>query len=383
MQLSQFIRDHMEAIVAEWETFARSVAPAESVMDIAALRDHAKQMLQVIADDLETPQTRSEGSQKAKGQSDAAEASGEGSARETPAQSHGTGRAGSGFDVATMVSEYRALRASVIRLWTDQKGQLNQDDVRDLVRFSEAIDQALAESTGRFTIELDRTREIFLGILGHDLRTPLGAIVTSAQFTLEVGDLATALKMAGVIASSGTRMTHMVDDLLDFTRSRLGAAMPVEPTRLDLKQLLLTSVEEIKASRPDAVVNLETSGDLCGEWDGARLSQLWSNLLGNAADHGSAVAPITVTARGLADEVVCSVHNQGVPIPEAEFQHIFNPMMTNMPRARDGNHLGLGLYIAEQIVKGHGGRIEVESTAARGTTFTVHLPRRARRSDDR
>ena len=376
MQLSQFIRAHIERIVAEWETFARSVAPPDSKMNIAELRDHAKQMLLVIADDLETPQTTREGSQKAKGQSDADEATAEGSPRETPAQSHGTDRAESGFDIGTMVSEYRALRASVIRLWTEEKGQLNAVDVQDLVRFSEAIDQALAESTTRFTSELDRTREIFLGVLGHDLRTPLAAVVTSAQFTLEVGDLATALKMAGVIVSSGTRMTHMVDDLLDFTRGRLGAAIPVEPALIDLRKLLLASVDEIKASRPDTVVNLDMGGDLRGEWDGPRLSQVLSNLLGNAVDHGSAVAPITVTARGDADEVVWSVHNQGVPIPEAEFQHIFNPMTTNAARARDGDHLGLGLYIAEQIVKAHRGWFKVESTAARGTTFTVHLPRK-------
>ena len=365
----------MEPIVAEWETFARSVAPPESMMNIAELRDHAKQMLLVIAGDLETSQTKREGSQKASGQSDADETIAEGSPRETPAQSHGTGRAESGFDISTMVSEYRALRASVIRLWAEEKGQLNQDDVRDLVRFSEAIDQALAESTSRFASELDRTREIFLGILGHDLRTPLGAIVTSAQFTLEVGDLATALKMAGVIVRSGTRMTQMVDDLQDFTRSRLGAVIPIEPAPLDLKELLLASVEEIKASRPDSVVNLETDGDLRGEWDGARLSQLWSNLLGNAVDHGSAVAPITVSARGRADEVVCSVHNQGVPIPEGEFQNIFNPLISSAG-ARGGDHLGLGLYIADNIVKAHGGWIDVESSAACGTTFTVYLPRK-------
>jgi signal transduction histidine kinase len=375
--LSQFIRAHMESIVAEWETFARSVVPADSPMNIAELRDHAKQMLLVIADDLETPQTASEGSRKSKGHSDADEATSEGSTVDTPAQSHGTGRAESGFDISEMVSEYRALRASVIRLWTQEKGQLSHDDVDDLVRFSEAIDQALAESTSRFTSELDRTREIFLGVLGHDLRTPLGAIVTSAQFTLEAGNLPTALKMAGVIVSSGRRMTHMVDDLLDFTRGRLGAAIPVERAPLDLSEVLLASVEEIKASRPDTVVSLDIDGDLRGEWDGPRLSQVWSNLLGNAVDHGSAAGSITVTARGGAEEVVCSVHNHGVPIPAAELRHIFNPLVTSAGGTRDAEHLGLGLYIAEQIVKGHGGWIDVQSSAASGTTFTVHLPRSA------
>ncbi|MSR36310.1 MAG: HAMP domain-containing histidine kinase [Gemmatimonadetes bacterium] len=111
-------------------------------------------------------------------------------------QAHGSDRADSGFTVEAMVSEYRALRASVIRLWTEENRQLDASDVDDLVRFSESIDQSLAESTSRFTDEIDHTKETFLGILGHDLRTPLGAMITSGQFILEVDDLATAHKMA-------------------------------------------------------------------------------------------------------------------------------------------------------------------------------------------
>jgi signal transduction histidine kinase len=383
MQLSRFIRVNIEPIVAEWEAFARSMAPPNSTMDIAELRDHAKQMLLVIANDLETPQTNSEGKAKAKGHSDAEESTPEGSPHETPAQAHGTGRAESGFDVAQMVSEYRALRASVVRLWTQECGALNAEDVKDLVRFSEAIDQALAESTGRFTSELERTREIFLGVLGHDLRTPLSAIVTSALFTIEVADLPTATKMAAVIVSSGNRMTQMVDDLLDFTRGRLGARIPVAAAPLDLKAILWASVEEMKAARPETAIYVDIKGDLRGEWDGARLSQVWSNLLGNAVDHGAAATPITLTARGEATEVVCSVHNQGRAIPEAELQHIFDPMSSNPPELRRGDHLGLGLYIAGQIVKGHGGWIDVDSNPIAGTTFTVHLPRAAVGSRDR
>lgn len=383
MRLAQFIRTNIEPIVAEWTEFARSVAPPDAAMDLTELRDHAMQMLIVIAEDLETPQTETEGTTKGKGHSDAKESTPDGAPNETPAQAHGTGRAESGFEVMQMVSEYRALRASVIRLWTKECGQLNADDVKDLVRFSEAVDQALAESTGRFSSELARTREIFLGILGHDLRTPLGAIVTSALFTLETADLPTALKMASVIVSSGTRMTHMVDDLLDFTRGRLGSSIPVETTTLDLKELLLASVDEINATRPDQAVYLDTQGELSGEWDGARLCQVWSNLLGNAVDHGSGATPITVTARGGNEEVVVSVHNWGRAIPIGELYHIFSPMTTSPSAPRLGDHLGLGLYIAEQIVEGHGGWIDVDSTEAAGTTFTVHLPRAAIGSPNR
>lgn len=368
MRLSTFIKDNIEPIVAEWETFARSLVPVGS-MDINELRDHAKGMLLVIAQDLETPQTESEGASKAWGESDTDDTT-----PDTPAEAHGVGRAGSGFDVGQMVSEYRALRASVIRLWAQAKGPLDGGDMGDLIRFSESVDQALAESTVRFMRELNRTREIFLGILGHDLRTPLGAVITSAHFILEIEDLETIRKLSRAIVSSGGRMNRMVDDLLDFTRGRFGSRIAMERVAVDLKEALSASIEEIEASRPGTEVKLTTSGDLSGEWDGRRLSQVWSNLLGNAVDHGSSATPITVVANGEGHEVVCSVHNRGTAIPEDRMQDIFNPLITDGSGGRD--HLGLGLYIANEIVRGHGGWIEVESSAAHGTTFTVRLPRK-------
>jgi len=369
VRLSSFIRDNVDGIVDEWETFARSLDP-EGTMGITELRDHAKEMLLVIAHDLDTAQSEREGSKKARGESDAT-----GVTHETPAQAHGTGRAGSGYDVAEMVSEYRALRASVIRLWTKAEGRLEGGDIEDLVRFSEAIDQALAESTDRFMRELDRTRDIFLGVLGHDLRTPLGAMITAAQFILEVEELSAALKMARIVVSSGTRMDHMVDDLLDFTRGRFGT-IPVVPTAVDLGEVLRASVEEFESARPGVKVELQMEGDLQGEWDGPRLSQVWSNLLGNAADHGVQGTPIRVAATSVGDEVVCSVHNVGPRISKDRLRNIFKPLVTDSSGARGADHLGLGLFIVEQIVKSHRGRIHVESDAERGTTFLVHLPRR-------
>src|SRR6185503_618184 len=116
---------------------------------------------------------------------------------------------------------------------------------------------------------------------------------------------------------------------------------------------------------------------LSGEWDSARMSQVLSNLLSNAVSHGSKGTPITVTARGEGADVVVSVHNRGRPIPKNEFHSLFDPMKRNPTASRDADHLGLGLYITAQVVAGHGGRIEVESTEERGTTFSVRLPRRA------
>jgi signal transduction histidine kinase len=373
VRLSEFIRANCEKILAEFEAFARSIVPTHS-MDIAELRDHAQQMLTVIARDLDTPQTKLEGKEKAKGQSDASESE---ASPDTPAQEHGAGRATSGFTIAAMVSEYRALRASVVRLWTEGKGELNAGDIADLIRFNEAIDQALAESTLRFMGDLDQTRDTFIGILGHDLRTPLGAIITSAKFMLDVGELTpTTQTLASTIVSSSRRMNEMVGDLLDFTRSRLGAAIPIEPADTDLGQVVRGTVEESLAARPDVVIKLDMIGDLRGEWDPARLSQVFSNLISNAISHGSTGTPITVTAKPVADQLVVSVHNHGTPIPSDQFEQIFDPMSSSVAASRNSNHLGLGLYIVEQVVVAHGGTVEVASGKAEGTTFTVRLPRR-------
>jgi signal transduction histidine kinase len=372
MRLSQFIATNTESILENFEAFARTIVP--SGMDIAALRDHAAAMLHVIVADLETPQTSREGSDKSMGRSDA-----DGSTPDTPAQEHGSGRATSGFTFVEMVSEYRALRASVITLWIDACGALNHEDLKDLVRFNESIDQALAESTSRFTDDLNRTRDTFIGILGHDLRSPLGAVMTSAQFMMEETDLSPAVsKLTATILSSSRRMNDMVSDLLDFTRGRLGVDMPVLISELDLASVLNAAVEEMRAARPGQAIELSTAGDLSGHWDEARLRQVLSNLLSNALNHGASDGPVVVSAYGDAAQVVFMVHNDGPPIPADKMGEIFQPLTRNATGSRDPQHLGLGLYIAHQVVSGHGGKIEVESSDASGTTFTVTLPRRPR-----
>ncbi|MFN2638320.1 MAG: RsbRD N-terminal domain-containing protein, partial [Gemmatimonadaceae bacterium] len=182
MALSDFILANREPIMAEWEAFARTCAPASGSMDITALRDHASEMLTVIAKDLDTPQSQLEQSEKSKGNAPV-----EGG--KTAAERHGADRAESGFTTEQMVSEYRALRASVIRLWMKTKDEMTRPDVDELTRFNEAIDQALAESVVRYTQDLEHSKEMFLAILGHDLRTPIGAVMMSSEFMLETGEL--------------------------------------------------------------------------------------------------------------------------------------------------------------------------------------------------
>lgn len=377
MRLADFIVANREPIMAEWEAFARTCAPASGSMDIATLRDHASEMLTVIAADLKTPQDKHEQAEKSKGN-----APDEDTNKKTAAEKHGADRAESGFTTDQMVSEYRALRASVIRLWTKAQGEITPAELEDLTRFNEAIDQALAESIARYTQDLDHSKEMFLAILGHDLRTPLGAVMMSAEFMLETQELKEPhLTLASRIASSSKRMNQMIGALLDFTRSRLGAGIPIVRADIDMGKVVHDVVNEISAAHPDQTIKVDARGALRGEWDCPRISQLLSNLIGNAVEHGAKRTIVTVEVQADDKEITVAIHNQGDVIPPDQLNGIFNPMKRsetgNAAAGGSSGNLGLGLYIADRIVHAHKGRIEVESSEKRGTTFTVHLPRHA------
>lgn len=378
MRLAEFILANREPILAEWEAFARTCAPASGSMDIAALRDHANEMLTVIAADLKTPQSKREQSEKSKGNVPADDPN-----ATTAAEEHGAGRAESGFTVEQMVSEYRALRASVIRLWTKAHGAITATDIDDLTRFNEAIDQSLAESITRYTRDLDESKEMFLAILGHDLRNPIGAISMSASFMLETQELKEPhLTLMARIARGATRMNHLVGDLLDFTRSRLGGGIPISRAAMSMGKAVHDVVDEIKAAHPGRTIQVDARGGLEGEWDCARITQVLTNLIGNALEHGSDRTIVTVNVQGDDKEITIAIHNRGAAIPSDQLNGIFNPMkrkdtMGSGSVSGPSANLGLGLYIADRVVSAHRGRIDVESSEERGTTFTVHLPRHA------
>ncbi len=345
-------------------------------MDVADLRDHADAMLSAVAADLETAQ--SPAAQKAKSQGNAPIRL---SGPFTAAQAHGSGRAESGFLLGQMVAEFRALRATVIRLWSKARQPLTPESLDDLTRFNEAIDQLLAESVTRYTADLENSKEMFLGILSHDLRTPLSAIMTSTQFLLDMnGQQEPQRTLMARAVSSANRMQEMIDKLLDFTRSRLGGGIPIQRADMSMEKAVYDVVDEVSAAHPDRVIRIDGRDGMLGKWDFPRISQAVSNLIGNALQHGSAEGEITVKVAGGGDEVTVAVHNSGPSIPPEQINGIFRPMKRNSATPVGGTpalsaNLGLGLYIAERIVSAHGGRIDVESTDDRGTTFTVHLPR--------
>jgi signal transduction histidine kinase len=373
VRLSAFINSHLEEILSEWEAFARSRAPVGN--DVKSIRDHADAMLRAIAHDLEKSKPAREEEARSKGLDDSAAP-----AAEEAAEEHGAGRAEFGFSLEQMLSEFRVLRETVLRLWRGSSPDVSATDFDDLKRFDEAIHQTLTMSATRYIKELDHAKETFLGILGHDLKTPLSAIIMSAQFLLESDGLEERHRtMAARIERSAHRMHQMVSDLLDFTRSRLGKGIPIERSEVDLEKVVRDTVDEMKASNPTQNLTADIEGSLSGPWDAKRISQALSNLIGNAIHHGKDEGPIEVKARGEPDEVSIAVHNEGPPIQPEQIRHIFNPFSGGPPAGRkhDSSHLGLGLHIAKAIAMAHGGRIEVRSSADAGTTFTLRLPRQA------
>ena len=377
MRLSEFIVANRRPILDEWKEFALTCTPASGAMDVEALADHANEMLTVIAHDLDTPQNKAEELEKSKGKAPDSAVGGD-----TAAEEHGAGRAESGFTVEQMVAEFRALRASVIRLWIkSQGGSIAPSDIDDLTRFNEAIDQSLAESVSRYTQDLDRSKEMFLAMLGHDLRSPLAAVMMSAEFMLETGELVEPhLTLAGRINSSAKRMQNMIGDLLDFTRSRLGGGIPISPAKMSMEKVVHDVVEEICSAHPDRTIKVNARGGQDGEWDSARISQALTNLIGNAVENSAEGSVVSVDVEDATTEMKVVVHNTGAAIPSEQLNGIFGPMKSRETAQKKGGagpygNLGLGLFIAERIVSAHQGTIDVKSEKGEGTTFTIHLPR--------
>jgi signal transduction histidine kinase len=379
MRLAQFITGNLEQILVEWEAFAASLLAPGHVMTPLALRDHATQILLAIAEDIESNQTELEQDYKSKGFVRIAEAT------KTAAMTHGALRYLAGFDLRQLAAEFRALRASVLRLWL-KHGNDRHTAFYEITRFNEAIDQALAESIANYSDEVARSRDTFLAILGHDLRSPLAAIANSSLYLGTPGLLprGAPLNAARRINFSAAKMDAMINDLLEYTRTRLGRAIPVSLEPASMEQICRIAFDEIRAAYPERIFQLETSGELEGRFDSARLQQVLSNLLNNAVQHGNASLPITLSAHGEPDRITLSVKNFGEPIPAGQLQVIFNPLV-QIPSPAAALHsgggpstsLGLGLYIAREIVAMHGGTIVAESSDRDGTVFSARLPRRA------
>lgn len=374
MRLADFIDREERRILSEWEAFAATRLPAASSMTAWELRNHASQILHAISADLRTAQSGPEQIAKSQGLAPVLAQT-----PHTAAQVHGIMRARSGFDINQMVSEYRALRASVLRLWASSHDPADLPGViEDMIRFNEAIDQAIAESVALFTEEVERGRNLFLGVLGHELRSPLNAIRMTARYLSRITERAEVTEAVGHLSRGGERMKGLLDDLLVYSRSRLYLGIVVRPTQSDLAQICASVMEELRVTDPDSDARMEVTGEVSGFWDARRLHQVLSNLLGNAMSYRAPGTPVVVNLTGSADEVTVAVSNAGPMIPEETLRTLFEPLQRGRGAGwsrEEGSHLGLGLFVAREIVKAHRGRLEAVSREGE-TVFEMRLPRR-------
>ena len=241
-----------------------------------------------------------------------------------------------------------------------------------LHRQKQQLAQQLLERT-----ETLRLSEMLMAMLGHDLRGPLSAVLMSAMVLERRAESDASREAAARIVQSGKRMSRMIGDLLDLARARLAGGIAVHRERLDLGAVVERVVNECRSSSPERAIDWQQQGDGHGEWDADRLAQVASNLIGNAIRHGHASQPIRVRLDGThASEIVLSVGNAGT-IPPEVLPHIFDPFRSGRLQPGADAGLGIGLYIVQQIVVAHGGRVDVDSQPGHHTVFRVTLPRRS------
>jgi len=367
MRLADFILRNMESILANWEAFAATRLPAAASMASLELRDHAQQILEAVAADLSAPQSSEEQAAKSMGLAAALFP-----ARETAAQTHAVLRARSGYDIKQLTSEYRALRASVLSLWMD--ACLPADPpLQDVIRFNEAIDQALAESVGHFSAQVDQARNLLLGMLSHDMRSPLQTVQMTALYLGQLNAGADVSDAARRLINSGAHLQALLDDLVDFNRTNLGLGINIVRSQADLAATCVEELEQLRVAYPDSLLQLDVKGDCQGSWDARRVRQLLGNLVVNAIHYGVPHAPVRVAVVGGEADVRIEVSNSGPAIDRATLVELFEPLKRGTDDKRHAGS-GLGLYIVREIAKGHGGTAEARSDD-RETVFTVRLPR--------
>lgn len=366
-----FLRENAKEILSAWDEFAATVEHGGNELDMKGLRDHAGQILEAIAHDMDQPQSDSAQLAKSRGEIDAAAGVGD-----TAAEAHADTRIEAGFAIGAMITEYRALRASVLRLWSQRREPAALRDIEQITRFNEAIDQAIAESVSRYTMQTKKASDLFIGVLGHDIRNPLGTIMMATAYLVRSGKLEAA--SARPIQQSVNRIRALTEQIVDVTRGQTGRAMPISRTPLNLADVAADIVIETRIRHPDSNLELEVGdAEFNGEWDRGRMGQLFSNLLANAVQYGARDTPIVLALRRSEANVIAEVRNRGPVIPLADRRRIFEALARGASQAADRRQdegLGLGLYICKEIVLAHGGSIDVRSDLVEGTRFIVELP---------
>jgi signal transduction histidine kinase len=369
MQIAAFLETAKELILAESIAYAKTILRLKNE-DEAVLRDHLPLVLEAISADLRSSQSRMESIDRSHGLLHVSDGS-----PETAAETHGLLRARSGLKIDQVFAEYRALRSSVLRLWADNAAH-GPDAVRDVGRFNEAIDQALAESVQTYAAEVERWQQIFLGVLGHDLRGPLNAIALTAELIAAKAPKELHLPTA-TLSRSTRRMASLMDSLLAYNKAGLSGDMPIERAPIDLAAAAADELEIQRAALPNARIDLVTQGDTRGEFDSSQLREALGNLVTNAVKHGVPKEPVVVTIEGDDVSVRLSVENAAAhDISPNEMEQLFEPLRRGAAKGQgsDRSNLGLGLFVVRQIANVHGGDVHGECLQQR-VKFTITLPR--------
>ncbi|RZI44084.1 HAMP domain-containing histidine kinase [Herbaspirillum sp. HC18] len=359
MGLANFISGNLERIASEWEKSVAVFLPAESAAARPVLLGAAHDILDALAADIESAKTSVDiGS-------------------DTAAAAMAALRRTASFDVAQLSAEFLALRRAVLQLWMADL-PVAPESVAEMTSFNAAIDRALAASIARHSQRIERARSLFLAMLGHDLRTPLSAIDMACQY-LARSDASLDRKADAVtrISRCAGAMNAMIKDMMEFTRSRMGKSIPVTPKPAHLGAICHGVLDDARAAHPKRTFVFEEAGDLSARVDAGRLHQVLWNLLNNAVQNGVRETPVMLTVQGEDDAVQLRVTHRAPAIAPEILATIFDPVAVLAAADADQGppaNLSLGLYIAREIVRAHGGDIDVASSDAE-TVFTVRLPR--------
>jgi signal transduction histidine kinase len=372
MRLSEFIRANPGDIERAWEDFARKLTLFAADLSDAILRDHLRDIVREMADDMDRPQTSAEQQAKSQGHGP------RGGALDRISAVHAHARLDSGFNLEHAISEYRALRSSIIFLWVRSAPKSEEIQLSEVTRFNETIDQAIAELVRRFASKNEVLNDRFVGALSHEIRNPLNSITLLTELLDKSAINESQRKNITRIHKNVESINRMVDDLAVLVRSRMDLGLSLTKESADLSVIAEETLEAIKLSHPNAMVTIEKMGDVTGTWDKSRLQQMIFNLMSNAVIH-SLDQQSTVAIRGANAKVLLTISNRGKPIPADEQQLIFEPFVHKggSASAQPSSGLGLGLFVVREIVRPHQGSIEVASNAIDGTAFTVSLPRSA------
>jgi len=404
MRLPDFVLANIDPILVEFEDFARSIWPAAVTTDPATLRDHAEGILRAAARDMASAQTAAQSSSKSKGEGPAGVSS---DSVDAAAKQHGTDRVEAGFNLAALVAEYRALRASVLELWRASRPNPDVRDLADVTRFNESIDQSLAESVEGFTQEFDRTRaslveeqaaregaehanrakDAFLAMLSHEMRTPLNAIVGWLSILRTPGCDAESLKEGlDVIARNTKAQVKLIEDVLDVS-SIVTGKLRLDLRPCNLAEAVGAGVDAVRAAAEARAITLDVrlaSPAWHSSCDPARVQQMVWNLVYNAVKFTPQGGRVVVTLSQEHSSFQIQVADDGMGISHAHLPRIFDRFrQADSGYRRKFGGLGLGLSIVKSLVELHGGTIDVRSAGAdKGSTFTVRLPIQAVRTDE-